>query len=865
MRIYIVIVITKLLLLSSWLMAQNATNPFPSAPKNVLPSGHIEYNLTHNSTSDVVMVKCPEKGYNHSKDLKGFTVEKILDNSVGFARQPNKLFFWSAFKISDASQNSLAITCGYFLKKTNLETPNKIYWKINVKWMVPTNVFEIAHAVDANGINANPMSDENKCDENNIKLSIVTFDKAKKNLTYIKAGNIGLNIMYAKQIFYFFKESKLNNVKELLFPCGIAIIYYEIPNFVVDGNTNRIKSSKNEEIFVVRSVSSESRKYNIKLLELGYLNAPEFYADEEISSQRMMYRNGEVKPFGTNEIIKQGELTVKDYEIIQFNYSALSRRKQYKEVIETFFFGPENTTIEEDLAPVNYKVPASDINAQCLINQYEYAYLAKIMANEESFDVDSSMADGETIHGFTKSKDGFSFPITDQEKFDLSCIYQTPDGTITIRQTFFGIKPTTTEAPQTTEKSSGDSEMATKIEDSQDKDSSMMHIIIIAVVVGVVLLCALIYFLLLRKKISIYMRMKEKKKVYPNIFALWEEIRKQTLVEFVKMIYDENYMSSKVKGIKIVKQLESEDTFLESATNLFTDTLIKCFKDIEGLIKANYVKEISSKRQYIISEGPSKSSISNFFKMLYLEDVAVVVSILYKGVKNAVFWPDKATTYGDLKIDPMESTKGLSVSKFTFKLTLESKDPKTVTIFHVQDWREFDLPASTKDLIDLYKNVSGVAGDKTVVVHNSREPGTRVFIFTYFACIFERMIEDKGIENPMDVIKEIREKCFGGCITTKEFALIISALITHFFDNGYLVDSDKEKSKFFKEYGTYMCESPVPDSTVEQNIVSLSKFLSAMDKGKIDEIIKRTRTVQVYASEVINKKCQRFYAILGDK
>uniref|UniRef100_A0A0N4ZAE6 Tyrosine-protein phosphatase domain-containing protein n=1 Tax=Parastrongyloides trichosuri TaxID=131310 RepID=A0A0N4ZAE6_PARTI len=68
--------------------------------------------------------------------------------------------------------------------------------------------------------------------------------------------------------------------------------------------------------------------------------------------------------------------------------------------------------------------------------------------------------------------------------------------------------------------------------------------------------------------------------------------------------------------------------------------------------------------------------------------------------------PDKATIYGDLRIDPMESTKGLSVSKFAFKSTLESKDPKTVTIFHVQDWREFDLPASTKDLIDLYKNVS---------------------------------------------------------------------------------------------------------------------------------------------------------------
>uniref|UniRef100_A0A0N4ZAE7 Uncharacterized protein n=1 Tax=Parastrongyloides trichosuri TaxID=131310 RepID=A0A0N4ZAE7_PARTI len=115
------------------------------------------------------------------------------------------------------------------------------------------------------------------------------------------------------------------------------------------------------------------------------------------------------------------------------------------------------------------------------------------------------------------------------------------------------------------------------------------------------------------------------------------------------------------------------------------------------------------------------------------------------------------------------------------------------------------------------------------------------------------------------LLKKYGRKCFGGCIIIKEFALIISALITHFFDNGYLVESDKEKSKFFKEYGTYMCESPVPDSTVEQNIVSLSTFLSAMDKGKIDEIIKRTRTVQVYASEVINNKCQRFYAILGDK
>uniref|UniRef100_A0A0N4Z859 Lipoprotein n=1 Tax=Parastrongyloides trichosuri TaxID=131310 RepID=A0A0N4Z859_PARTI len=260
------------------------------------------------------------------------------------------------------------ITCGYFVQDTGTEMVKRIYWKINVKWTVPINVFEIADAVDANGMNANPMSDGTKCNKNNKDLSVVTIEKGTNNLIAIDTKAYGVSSMYAKQTFYFFDKIKLNNKNELLKPCGIALVFYEIPNFVVGGNRDRIKSTRNQDIFLVPSLSSGKRKYNIKLLEMENLDAPEFYADEEISSQRMIYRDRKLKPIGDKEVIKKGELNVEDYEIIQFSYSALSKGKKYKEVAETFFFGPGKHYVNPKPITVNFTKNDSDIEANCPIN-----------------------------------------------------------------------------------------------------------------------------------------------------------------------------------------------------------------------------------------------------------------------------------------------------------------------------------------------------------------------------------------------------------------------------------------------------------------------------------------------------------------
>uniref|UniRef100_A0A0N4ZA77 Tyrosine-protein phosphatase domain-containing protein n=1 Tax=Parastrongyloides trichosuri TaxID=131310 RepID=A0A0N4ZA77_PARTI len=592
-------------------MAQNTTGPFPSAPKNVLPSGHIEYNLTHNSTSDVVMVKCPEDEYKHSNSLKGFTMEKILQKPVGFARQFNELFIWSAYRISDVSKNTLMITCGHFEKDIGTGAVKKMYWKINVKWTVPTNVFEIAHAVDANGINANPMSDENKI--------------------------VG-------------KQERA----------------YEQPNFIVDGKQERAKSAKNEKIFVVRSISSGKRKYNIRLIEMENLNLKEFYIGKEILSQRVIYLSGEVKPIGDKEAINNGELSVKGYEIIQFSYSALTESKFYEEVVETFFFGPDKHYENPKPITVNFTKNDGDIEANCPINQYDYAFLSEIkIGSNFTIKINDSIAEGDTVTGITKSGDNFVHKIKNETLYHIHCIYETPDGIIEQVKVYTDISRYETiidEGGKLKIHKLKDEDTEKKLQEMKDKmkeadKSSFQKLkeklgtggvvgIGIALLFVLSCICFLIYYFTLRKIIKACLDEKEKRAKYPNVFVFWENVKVQSIGQYSKMAPDEKYVCKKTKQTKIIKILESEDVVIDSGEDPFNETLVKCSKEIGNKIQAYYVNDVSPKRTYIISDGPRKESIMHFFKMLFLENVSVVVSIIYRNpeepennARNPVYWP----------------------------------------------------------------------------------------------------------------------------------------------------------------------------------------------------------------------------------
>uniref|UniRef100_A0A0N4Z429 Protein-tyrosine-phosphatase n=1 Tax=Parastrongyloides trichosuri TaxID=131310 RepID=A0A0N4Z429_PARTI len=301
----------------------------------------------------------------------------------------------------------------------------------------------------------------------------------------------------------------------------------------------------------------------------------------------------------------------------------------------------------------------------------------------------------------------------------------------------------------------------------------------------------------------------EKRAKYPNVFVFWENVKVQSIRQYSKMVSDEKYVCEKTKQTKIIKTLESEDVVIDSGEDPFNETLVKCSKEIGNKIQAHYVSDVSPKRTYIISDGPRKESIMHFFKMLFLENV--------------------------------------------------------VHIFHISDWKEFDLPIFPKSIIELYKGVSEVAGDKTVLVQNSRGVEPRVFIFVYFRCILEKMITDGTTSNPMEIVKMVRERCQGGNISVSEYSFLITSLITYFFENGFLVDKSDERIKLRSDFDDFMYEARYVENDVDKNLVPLVRFIKATDAGKLLDIVKESRDVQKVRNKCVTReKCRRFFAVLRD-
>uniref|UniRef100_A0A0N5A2N9 Tyrosine-protein phosphatase domain-containing protein n=1 Tax=Parastrongyloides trichosuri TaxID=131310 RepID=A0A0N5A2N9_PARTI len=838
-------------------------NLFPSAPTGV-PDGDITYSLEHESTSDVILVKCPDMDYTHHDKLTRISLSKRFQFPVGYSRQMSSTFVWSAVRNPNPENKDFKVNCGSYNYRDS-HGLREIHWNINIKWKNSIDTSKDLIFVDPVGINIDPV--KNKCMKTNAELILVSIGKDKNLFTFEEMTNAN---SYSKQIVYFFDKDMVSRSEELVTPCGVAMICYYPPSIIIVNNKKYL-ASMDKKVKVVYSESEKSRPYKLKLMLGRGSGLENFYAGEMVSVQRMKYRDGNVEVINDTFFETADSFTINGYEILNFKYLAFTQGGKYVNVSETIFFGPKVRQLITPFEITDIGKDKKEIQANCSTERLSYGFLIAIEANNVTTKVKNSILDGQTIDNFEKKKNLFVYTITNKSQYIINCIYQTPDGTVKIRKVYIDKSKHIVHT---------DKYGNIKIIRNQRKifffkykehmSPSLFLLLFLLAGFIIIIISFLIYYFALRKMVERFFEEKRMRSRYPNIFHFWDTVLSQTLKEYSKIATYDKYVSRKLKSIKIIKHVENEDSNVINADNLFNSTLIKSYRIINGLIKAHYVKNVSPKRTYIISDGPRKHAIGEFFKMLFMEDVAVVVAIIYKdfnnpkaNTKDVRYWPTKAPiVFENLTVEPDEDKnhKGDGNIRFSFRLFNESIKPKSLTIFHVSDWREYDLP-STKYLIELYKSVSECAGKRSVLVHNSYSVGPRVFIYTFFSCIFERMVEDNTIDNPMKVVKEIREQCFGGNITRMEFGYIVTALIKNFFEMRYLVGNEATKLKFFEDFDTYMYKSRMAFSNVSDEFNEMFKFLLASDRLKIAELINQCKRVQVDPIDVLEKKCQRYLAV----
>uniref|UniRef100_A0A0N4ZDF8 Heparinase n=1 Tax=Parastrongyloides trichosuri TaxID=131310 RepID=A0A0N4ZDF8_PARTI len=303
----------------------------------------ISYELKHNSSSDVIMVKCPGSNFKYETLSGNFIYDNNLKDKGGFKEFDDKKYAWMAWKKEDMSVSNLNIQCGsYDYNVAGTVDFKKLFWNIK---LISTNTTKFLESVNLLSIleaTGNPMKSTTKCGKTNDKLKIISKDR---NGTLSIVERIQFNVLQSKKIFYFFDESKIEKKTEFLTPCGIADVHHTAPTILIDGH-KLVEIAGTDGIKEKLLVKGGENKFSLKLEDQAFQEMKDFYQGEKVLIKKMLYRNGKAKIKEENGIETSESFIVTGYEILEISYKSLTANRNYKDVKEVVFFGPDNKDLE---------------------------------------------------------------------------------------------------------------------------------------------------------------------------------------------------------------------------------------------------------------------------------------------------------------------------------------------------------------------------------------------------------------------------------------------------------------------------------------------------------------------------------------
>ncbi|XP_061170695.1 uncharacterized protein LOC133180136 [Saccostrea echinata] len=154
-------------------------------------------------------------------------------------------------------------------------------------------------------------------------------------------------------------------------------------------------------------------------------------------------------------------------------------------------------------------------------------------------------------------------------------------------------------------------------------------------------------------------------------------------------------------------------------------------------INANYIEDAFGNPSYIATQGPKPKTISDFWKMIWQENVSVIVCLtnLKEGEKNkcAQYWPStNDKLIGDVHVKNLEEKchANYTIRRFKVNKYLE-KTTREVVMFHYTRWPDHGVP-DPLSLVVFHRHVMRLPAQDSgtyIVVHCSAGIGrTGTFI-----------------------------------------------------------------------------------------------------------------------------------------